>query len=605
MLFLCPREIYALSEFFVCLAIQHYFVSKFLFMAGRILGGVTQIMKKLISMLLMAAMLVTLLAGCGSTLEEDEKGAVINIYLGSEISDYDPALAYTDDSAAKILGLVYEGLTRINSKGKVENALMKSYKIFENPDKEEYSMEITIKDTKWSDGRVVSADDVVYAWKRILDPEFTCAAASLLFDIKNARDVKNGDNSIDDLGIAAVDDTIIEVQFETKIDYDQFLENLASLALVPLREDVVTRYDRFATAVSTICTNGPFAIKGIDLGKSLMLERNVYYYRDTDNEDALDKYILPYRLMINFAADEEANTAAYEAGEIFYLGEIALSKRASYADSATITDLLSTHSYIINCENKLFTDANVRKGLSKALDRTAIANIVTYADPATGLIPNPVYDTKVGDSFRANGGDILSVAADAAGAKSATGGKSGSFTITCKDNALEVAIAEYCKSAWEGLGFKVSIDALDAEEFKEAYETGDYDVIAVDYQCLSTDSFGALAVFAPTFSGNGIDIQNDNYDAVPYVPGYDSSAYNELIEAAYVEKDRAARSTILHDAEKMLMEDMPIIPLIFNKDAYVYNDDVLSGVKDCYYGFRNFNRLNMKDWRSYQETAAE
>ncbi len=562
-------------------------------------------MKKLVSMLLMAAMVVTLLAGCGSTLEQDEKGAVINIYLGSEISDYDPALAFTDDSAAKVLGLVFEGLTRINDKGKVENALMKSYKIIENPEKGEYRMLITIKETKWSDGRVVSADDFVYAWKRILDPEFSCAAASLLFDIKNARDVKNGDNSVDDLGVAAVDSDEIEIQFEEKIDYKLFLENLASLALVPLREDVVTRYDRFATKVSTFVSNGPFAIKGIELGKSLMLERNVYYFRDTENDDALDKYVLPYRLMINFAADEEANTAAYESGEIFYLGEIALSKRASYADSATITDLLSTHSYIINCSNKLFTDANVRKGLSAALDRTAIANLVTYADPATGLIPKPVYDKKVGDSFRANGGDILSATADASGAKSLTGGKSGSFTITCKDNALELAIAEYSKSAWEALGFKVSIKALDAEEYKTAYETGNYDVIAVDYQCLSTDAFGALAVFTPAFAGNGIDIQNDNYDTVPYVPGFDSAAYNELIESAYAEKNREARSAILHEAEKALMDEMPIIPVIFNKDAYVFNKDVLSGIGSRYYGFRNFNRLSMKDWRSYLETEAE
>lgn len=126
-------------------------------------------MKKLISMLLLVATLTLTLAGC-TTLEEGEKGATINVYIGNEISDYDPALAYTDDSAAKVLGLVYEGLTRINSKGKVENALMKSYKIIEDPEKNDYRMQITIKNTKWSDGRVVAADDVVYAWKRILDP---------------------------------------------------------------------------------------------------------------------------------------------------------------------------------------------------------------------------------------------------------------------------------------------------------------------------------------------------------------------------------------------------------------------------------------------------
>lgn len=562
-------------------------------------------MKKLISLVLLTAMLATMLVGC-TTLEGDEKGAIINVYIGSEITDYDPALAYTDDSAVKVLGLLYEGLTRINADGKVENALMKSYKIIENPDKDDYRMQITIKNTKWSDGRVVAADDVVYAWKRILDPEFTCSAAALLFDIKNARDVKNGDNSIDDLGVAAIDDTVIEVQFEKKIDYNLFLENLACLALVPLREDIVTRYEKefgsFGQAVSTLCTNGPFAVKGLAFGKTLQLDRNVYYYRDTDNEDALDKYVIPYRLMINFAADEEENTTMYENGEIYYLGEIGLSKRTAYAEEATVTDLLSTHTYFCNTSKSVFKDANTRLALSKALDRNEIAKIVTFAKPATGLIPGTVYDKSVGDSFRANGGDLISASADVAGAKSLA--SSGSFTLTIKDNAVENAIAEYCKGVWEGMGFKVTIKALSDADYREAYETGNYDMIAVDYQCLTTDSFAALAVFDPAFSGNGIDIQNENYDAVPYVVGYDNAEYNELIEQAFAETDRAARSTYLHQAEELLMKDMPVIPLIFNQDAYVYNSDVLSGIKDTYYGFRNFNKMKMKDWRDYQTTAA-
>lgn len=550
-------------------------------------------------MLILAAISVTLLAGC-STLKDDEKGAIINVYIGSEITNFDPALAYLDDSAAKVLGLVYEGLTRIGENGKVENALMKSYEIFENPEKDEYRMEITLKNTTWSDGRIVSADDVVYAWKRILDPEFSCAAAVLLFDIKNARDVKMGDNSIDDLGIASVDTDVVEIQFEGKIDYNRFLENLASLALVPLREDVVERYESFGTATTTLCTNGPFTVRELTAGKSLMLERNVYYRRDIEN-DALDKYVLPYRLVVNFNADEEENTAMYENGEIFYLGEIALSKRAEYEKKANISDLLSTHSVILNTTKTVFNTAENRRALSMAIDRNALVDIVTYAEAATGLVSPAVYDKKVGDSFRANGGALISAEADVDGAKALVG-KTGKFTLTCRDNALELAVAEYLKSAWAELGFTVTIKALDYDDYMEAYASQNYDAITVDYQSLSTDSFGTLAVFAPLFSGNGIDIQNDNYDAVPYIKGYDSEEYNALIESAYAETDRAARSAYLHAAEALLMEDMPIIPLFFNKDAYVYNGKVLSKIGDYYMGYRDFKNLTMKNWRDYLET---
>ncbi len=562
-------------------------------------------MKKFISLLLLAAITVTMLAGCGSTLGEDEKGATVQVYIGEEILDFDPALAYTNDSVAKVLGLVYEGLTRINEDGKVENALMKKYEIIEKPDKNEYSMQITLKNTKWSDGRVVAADDIVYAWKRILNPEFSCDAAALLYDIKNARDVKMGDVSIDDLGIAAIDQTVLEIRFEGKIDYKQFLENLASLALVPLREDVVERYakegESFGTKSSYMCSNGPFAVKGLNAGERLMLERNVYYYRNTEEDEALDAYVLPYRLNIDFTRDIDEVFTAYENEEIYYLSEIALSKREEYKKKAIKTDLLSTHAYIFNTNKTLFAHADTRRGLSMALDRNAIADIAVFAEPATGLIPKPVYDKKVGDSFRKNGGDILSANGDIDSAKSLIL-RTGKFTITCLDSHLEVAIAEYCKSVWEQLGFKVSIKALDADDYYEAYVEGDYDVIALDYQCLSTDSFGALAVFAPLFSGKGIDIQNDNYDAVPYINGYDSSAYNELIEKAFAEKNRSARSTILHEAEELLMSDMPIMPLIFNQDAYIYNKGIIKTIGDYYYGYRDFNRLNMKNWRDYEVT---
>lgn len=563
------------------------------------------IMKKIIAMLLLSAMLVTLLAGC-STLKDGEKGAVIHMYTGNEITDFDPAIAYTDDTAAKMIGLLFEGLTRIGKNGKVENALMKSYKIIEDEAAGNYAMEITIKETKWSDGRALSADDIVYAWKRILDPEFSCAAASLLFDIKNARDVKMGDNSIDDLGIAAVDTDVIEVQFEGKIDYKQFLENLACLALVPLREDVVSRYERFGTSIISMCSNGPFAIKGMTVGEELVLGRNEYYYRDSegDDEDALDKYVLPYRLVIDYTRSddvtlEEKNLAAYENGEIFYLGDIALDGRDDYKKKAKTEELMSTHSYMFNIDNDIFANADVRRGLSLALDREAIADLVVFAEPATGLVPSKVYDKKVGDDFRKNGGKLIASTADATAAAELIGGKTGKFEITCHDSEVDIAIAEYAESIWEELGFKVDVKALDAEAFKAAYETGDYDVIAVDYQSPSTDAFGVLSVFAPLFSGMGIDIQNDNYDPVPYIIGYDNEEYNALIESAFAEKKRSARSEYLHDAEELLLNDMAIMPIIFNEDAYLVNSKKLSGIDVHYYGYKDFNDLELKNWRDY------
>jgi len=587
-------------------------------------------MKKLISVLLLAAMLVTMLAGCGSTLKEDEKGATVKLYLGNEILDFDPAIGYTDDSTAKFLGLVYEGLTRINSKGKVEYALMDEYEEFEeideeNPANNKYWIEIKLKDTAWSDGRVVMADDVVYAWKRVLDPAFSCDAASLLFDIKNARDVKSGDASVDDLGLASIATDILKVEFKTKIDYDLFFENVASLALVPLREDVVARNEKlynlgegdpFGRKATTMCSNGPFAVKGMEEGYQIRLERNAYYYRDLAADQPLDKYVVPYRLLICYESEEASmtveqfNEKLFDEGEIYYLGAFSSVESAKkYEKDATVNDLLSTHVYMFNTENPLFADADVRRALSMAIDREYIAKeIVYYADAATGLVPNPVYDTKVGDSFRENGGALIGTTADIEGAKTLLGGKTGSFTISYMENrTAEAAIAEYCAEQWRKLGFDVTLSEESSnpryeKNFLNKLANGDYDVAAIDYQSQSTDSFGVLAPFATAFSGKAV--ADNNFEAVPYIRGYVNEEYNQLIETAFAEKDRAKRSETLHNAEKLLMDEMPIMPIIFNKDAYVTNDTI-SKVGDYYYGYRNFNNTKVKDWREIDaaETA--
>ena len=144
--------------------------------------------------------------------------------------------------------------------------------------------------------------------------------------------------------------------------------------------------------------------------------------------------------------------------------------------------------------------------------------------------------------------------------------------------------------------------------FSAAYTNGDFDVIAVDAQMLSTDPFTALAPFAVKFSGNGVDMNSPTYDEYSHVTGYASEAYNALIESAYAETDAAARAAILHDAEKQLMEDMPVVPLFFMQDAYLIHDD-LSDEKTTYFGTRDIKRMQLKNYMDYlpkeSEAAAE
>lgn len=585
-------------------------------------------MKKVLSLVLAMITAGSVLAGC-TTLEKDEtgnydKGAIIDMYLTTEVYDFDPQNSITDDAMLKAYSLMYEGLTTIDENGKWQKALMKNYKV-EKDAEGEFSILITLNNTRWSDGRTVQAADFVYSWKRLLEADAANEASSLLYDIKNARDVKTGDATVDDLGIAAVDTYVLQVEFEQKVDLDLFFENCSSIALVPLREDVITRYkdnddvEIWAQKSTSIVTNGPFCPKEIIYGTTLRLERSSYYYLDAEKEEPLDKFVIPYRLLTTYGTGTaEDQLAALNSGSIFYNGELPLSARAQYANDVNLTDMMGTHTYVFNTNNSLFAKPEVRKALSMAIDRNQIVSIVTYAKAATGYVPYKVFDSKSGTSFREVGGNILSSTADVAGAKSllsSAGVNGGSFTLSVRNNEVDLAIADYVAGVWGDLGFNVTVEAvkttanstdpqnLKVDNFQLLYDSGEFDVIAIDMMMLSTDAFSALSQFAVSFSGNGVDMDSENYDLYGHVSGYANEEYNALIESAYAEKDRAARAAILHQAEAKLLEDMPVIPVVFLQDAYLSSSE-LSGIESTYYGTRDFKDTQLKDYMTYKARTA-
>ncbi len=587
-------------------------------------------MKKILALAMTLVLLASALAGC-TTLEKDaegnlDRGAVICMYLADEVFNFDPQTAVTDDSALKIMSLLFEGLTTLNAKGKWEKAMMESYEIAEN-DRDGYSIIINLKETKWNDGRPVQAIDYVYSWKRLLDPNTKTEAASLLFDIKNARLANMGDDSIDNLGVSAVDTYTLKVTFENEnVDLDRFFTNLSSIALVPLREDILSRYgDSWASIPTAITTNGPFALKEVDDGGNLRLERSSYYYRDISKDEYLDKYVIPYRLITDHSKGDVADQlAAFNNEEIFFLGNLPLSERANYAKKAEVTDLMSTHTYFFNTTNPLFEDAAVRRALSMAIDRNEIANILTFAKAAEGVVPAGVFDTTYKTSFRKEADNSIAAEAAVDAAKALlneAGVSGGSFSITVRDTEADIAVAEYVANVWNGLGFDVDVEVAGTDsaeikdpatdtivgytidEHEEAYESGEFDVIAVDMTAASPDAFGILAPFAPKFSGNGVDMSSENYDIIGHITGYNSEAYNELIEkaAAASGKDKAA---LLHEAEKLLLEDMPVMPLVTLQSAYL-NSKLLSGFKTTYYGTVDFKRVKMKNYMDYKPVEEE
>lgn len=586
-------------------------------------------------------MILLAFAGCSSDEnEEEDPGAYVRMYLTDPIYNFDPAYAYGNEAALRIVSLLYENLFVLNDDGKAEKSLVKSYKI----DKKENSMLLTLRDDAyWSDGTPVSANDVVFAWSRILDSSKSFDAAVLLYDIKNAKACKEGDvPSIDDVGVEALNKTELQIEFEENVDYDSFIKKLTSYALAPLRSDVLGRTSKeidWAKSTTIIVTSGPFRLRTVSYAPEeagITLERNAYYRRDF-MEDPVDKSVTPFRLIIDYSMTDEEILAAYEAGEIFYVGDIPLSLRSKYTleqwekeMDADVTDALSTHAYLFN-ENavisgeKLFADAKVRNALSLAIDRNAIAEAIVFAEAANALVPNGVFETDTGrKTFRDNDSEGLELSANttAASALLAEAGitaskYSFSISVAAYDD-VHLQIAEMVKEAWCALGFNVTVKAVELvdnkdtaistgsviagvkdDKFFEDYAAGNYEVIAIDYTALSADPFTVLAPFAKGYTGGAsIAANSTEFKVATHNCGYDSDTYNAKIQAAYEENDLNARAAILHEAEDILMSEMPIMPIVFNKNAVLKSKE-LSKIEYSYYQTPIFTKMKLKNYEDY------
>ena len=660
--------------------------------------------KKILALVLCLLMIVPVLASCGGNIKGENAtvGPHLYMYLSDEIYDFDPINAYTNDSTLKLATLLFDPLFKLDENGKVvADGLVKRYDVIENEKDNEYKMILTLKESYWSDGTYVSAGDIVYSWKRIMEVDSSSPAAALLYDIKNARAVKEGDKSIDYLGIYDVEELKLEIVFEGKIDYDQFLVNLTSYCLCPIRDDIVTKgldengkTEDWAKKASTIACSGPFVLresyyspsKDSDEVAGVVLERNPYYYRD-QLLDQFDKYVTISKIYVDWSLSEDEIMEKYNAGEICYIGEVPVSYRADVASQAKISDALSTHTYFLNTNEEPFDNEKVRQALSLAIDRQSIVDTVVYAKVADALVPYGVFDstptsslfgTKV-TQFRENGASLLSANSNMDEAKqllqdAGVNAGSYSFTISYAENdEAHKLIAEAVAAAWgrSGLGFNVNLEPISAKRnndklistnevatdicddiFKEKLTSGSFDVIALDLVAYSANAFQMLAQFAPVFSGEAMDMtktdENGNpiYTTSTHITGWNDEEYNDLINAIYylpfistindetnyedfsiydteeefkadIAKVKAIyeeygistdfkdyskqQAKLLHEAEKLLMEKLPVIPIVYNQDAYLASKE-LKNVKSDYYGIKDLKKTTLNNYDQYMQT---
>ncbi|MDN5351438.1 MAG: oligopeptide transport system substrate-binding protein [Clostridiales bacterium] len=256
--------------------------------------------------------------------------------LGSEPKTLDPGLNSAVDGG-HIINNTFEGLMRKDDEG-IKPAMAESYDVSE--DGTVYTFHL--RDAMWSDGQPVTAGDFEYAWKRALDPAVASEYGFQMFYIQGAQDYYEGNGSIDDVMVKALDDKTLEVTLAAPTPY--FLDLTTFYTFMPVRQDVIEADpEGWAINPETNIGNGPFKLADYKTGDRIVLVPNENYWKaDETKLTEIDAMMI---------VDQSTALTAYEAGELDILDDMPTSEipRLQAEDPTfQIMPYVGTYYYIFN-----------------------------------------------------------------------------------------------------------------------------------------------------------------------------------------------------------------------------------------------------------------
>ena len=426
---------------------------------------------------------VILLAACGGKGKEGDedngtgmiKEGVMKWSLDTDPKTLDPQLN-SATGAGSLINNMYEGLMR-EVDSKLLPAMAESYEVSEDGLKYTFHL----RESRWSDGKSVSAHDFKYAWLRALDPKVASEYAFQMFYIRGAREYYEGRGGAEDVAIRVADDRTIEVELETPTPY--FLNLTAFYTYFPVRRDVVEKApEKWAVDPDLAVSNGPFKLTRYATSDEIILEKNDGYWGAED--------VKLSKIVTLIIGDSMTALTAYEQDEIFILDTMPSQEvmRLQMEDPTfQVLPMLGTYYYIFNVDREPTDDADVRKALSMAIDRKAIAERVKKGGeiPARGFIPEGLYDSE-GNEFRKSAGDyyIDPEGADLIGARALmarAGYPNGEgfpkLTLLYNTSDSHKAIAEAIQAMWrEGLGIQVELMNQEWAVFQDTVKLGNFQV---------------------------------------------------------------------------------------------------------------------------------
>lgn len=494
------------------------------------------------------------------------------VQIGPDPETIDPALNSAVDGGNMLLH-AYECLLIVGEDGTLQPGQAESYEVSEDG----LIWTFHLRDgLKWSDGSDLTANDFVYSWKRVCDPEVAAPYAETVLGMVKGYD-EAIEGNLDALAVTAPDDSTLVVELANPCSYFGSLAAFATLS--PVQEATIeANGDAWATAPETYVSNGPFYMTEWVPGSHITFSKNPYYW----NADAIKLDRLKFVLM----EDSNAAYSAYQTGEVLLIKDVPTEEIPSLegTDDFYVDPIIGTYYISLNLQNEVFQDVNVRKALSLAIDREYVASTLmqgTYT--AAGNLMGPGWMDTDGTEFmsNANGGkpyiDTTNFEANLEEAKQLladAGYPDGegfpTISYTTNDAGYHKVVAEYLQQAWAELGIDLQVNIVEWSSFTPMRRSGDFEVARNGWVGDYSDPSNMLELFCTTNGNNDGKFSNADFDAA--------------IDTSRSTLDAAERSTALHTAEDILMDQAGCIPLAYYNDFWLQSSKI-TGAWHSAYGY--------------------
>jgi len=477
--------------------------------------------------------------------------------IGNDLADLDPHLA-TQAADYNVLSALLEGLV---AEDPVDlhpvPGVAQSWTI--SPDGRTYTFHLRT-DARWSNGASVTAGDFVDSWRRMLTPTLGADSANLLYIIQGAEAFHKSTAPWSAVGLAAPDARTFIVTLEHPAPH--FLALLNHTAFFPVYLPAIEKSGSATdrgnpwARPGTFVGNGPFNLKTWRAGQVIIAEKSPTYWDVTN-----------VRLnAIHFHAIESVDTEerAFRAGQLHLTETVPPGKIDSYRKSSPellrIDPLLGTYFFRLNVNRPPLTDPRIRRALSLALDRTAIVEKILRGGQlsALRLVPPALLASPI---------DALpSAAPGAAAALLAEAGYPGGRGLPPLDllfNTSEIhrTIAEAVQEMWRReLGLEVRLTNQELKSTLSARRAGDFQMLRSVWTADYADPTSFLSIFT-TANGN-------NYT------GWADSAYDAALFAAARTSELVARNALFNQAERILLDAAPIIPIFHYTHVFLLQPSV-------------------------------